>query len=131
VPDYAALLADAQARAEKLRVELAATEREIMLLEELALHNSHSEGTLSDMQAENSHSLGVRIAEGRKGQSASRKAQIAANLTDKEVATLTGYNRTTVCKWHNGTIKVPEEAQKLLAKRGISRAVWNTKKHPP
>lgn len=76
------------------------------------------------MQAEISHSLGVRIAAGRDGQSASRKAQIAADLTDREVADLTGCHRTTVCKWHAGTMKIPEKAQKLLAKRGIPANVW-------
>jgi transcriptional regulator with XRE-family HTH domain len=77
------------------------------------------------MQAESAQSpIGVRIAAGRAGQSTSRKAQIEAKLTDAAVAKLTGYNRSTVCKWHNGSMKVPPEAQKLLAKRGIPATSW-------
>lgn len=76
------------------------------------------------MQTESAQSLGVRIAAGRKGQSKSRKAQIAANLTDKQVEDLTGYNRSTVCKWHAGSMKVPEAARKLLAKHGIPETSW-------
>lgn len=96
------------------------------VVEEERLHDSHSERTLSDMQADSAQSqLGVRIAAGRAGQSASRKAQIAAGLRDEDVAELTGYNRSTVCKWHNGSMKVPEEARKLLAKRGIPAGSWS------
>jgi len=124
------MLANARARAERLRGELATAEREVLLFEELEklhLTESHSERTISSMQAESSHSIGVRIANGRRGQSESRKAQIAANLTDKEVSTLTGYSRTTVCKWHNGTMRIPEEAQKLLAKHGVPRVSWSNR----
>jgi hypothetical protein len=95
--------------------------------EEHRLQGSHSDSTLSPMQAESSHSLGVRIAGGRSGQSDSRKAQIAANLTDKQVSELTGYDRTTVCKWHNGSIRVPEKARKLLAKHGIPASSWSNR----
>jgi len=77
------------------------------------------------MQGESAQSLGVRIAAGRNGQSASRKAQIAAGLRDEDVAELTGYNRSTVCKWHNGSMKVPEDARKQLAKRGIPSGSWS------
>ena len=91
------------------------------------LHDSHSGRTLPFVQEESSHSIGVRIAAGRGHQSKSRQAQIAAGLTDKVVADLTGYSRTAVCKWHNGTMKIPEEAQKLLAKRGIPRASWSNR----
>jgi predicted TIM-barrel enzyme len=124
-------------RREKLAAELAAEDAAVAALlaaqaaligaavEEERLHGSHSERTISGMQVETSHSLGVRIAGGRAGQSASRKAQIAANLTDKQVAELTGYERSTVCKWHNGTVRVPEDARKLLAKRGIPASSWS------
>src|SRR4029079_4921558 len=78
VPDYKSLLADAQSRAERLRVELAATEREIMLLEELALHGSEDRNILGNMQEQ---SLGIRIAAGRKKQGPLRQAPIAMGQT--------------------------------------------------
>lgn len=131
---YAADIARAQLARDRAAAKLAAADAELQALIGLmreqreavieALHDSHSDGTISPMQANSEHSLGVRIAGGRADQSASRKAQIAANLTDKEVADLTGYNRSTVCKWHNGSMKVPEEARKLLAKRGIPASSW-------
>lgn len=122
----ARLLANAEARVERLRGEIATAMKERALFAELlALHESHSERTLSPMQAESAHSLGVRIAAGRAGQSESRKAQIVVGLTDKDVAELTGYSRSTVCKWHSGTIKVPDDAQRLLAKRGIPVLAWS------
>jgi hypothetical protein len=89
------------------------------------LYDSQSTVTISPMQPPSAQSIGVRIAAGRNGQSASRKAQIAAGLRDEDVADLTGYNRSTVCKWHNGSMKVPEDARKLLAKRGIPAGSWS------
>lgn len=88
------------------------------------LTDSQSTSTISLMQGQSEQSLGVRIAAGRKNQSESRKAQIAAGLTDEEVAALTDYNRSTVCKWHNGSMKVPEDVRKLLAKHGIPGNSW-------
>lgn len=126
--EIAAAQRERDAAERKLRILLEAQRAlldETIAAETERLHSSHSDGTISEMQAETAHSLGVRIAEGRKRQSKSRKAQLAANLTDKEVAELTGYNRSTVCKWHNGTIKVPDAAQEILAKRGIPRASWS------
>lgn len=104
-------------------IEAARALREEMI-EKHRLQDAHSDVTIPGMQAESAQSLGVRIAAGRKNQSESRKAQIAAGLTDEEVATLTDYNRSTVCKWHNGSMKVPEDARKLLAKHGIPGSSW-------
>lgn len=94
-------------------------------IEKHRLQDAHSDVTIPNMQAESAQSIGVRIAAGRGHQSDSRKAQIKAGLTDSDVAKLTGYNRSTVCKWHAGTMKVPEEARKLLAKRGIAAGSWS------
>ena len=124
VPDYKALLADAQSRAGRLRVELAATEREIMLLEELALHGSEDRNILGNMQEQ---SLGIRIAAGRKKQGPSRKAQIAMGKTDQQIADMLKVPRLTVCKWHLGMTAIPAAmADKLasLKPRGIPRSSW-------
>lgn len=95
------------------------------LEEEHRLTGAHSDSTILPMQQESAQSLGVRIAAGRGHQSKSRKAQIAAGLTDADVAKLTDYNRSTVCKWHAGSMKVPETARKLLAKHGIPETSWS------
>lgn len=124
MPDYAALLKDAQARAEKLRSELAATEREIALLEELALHVPEDRNILRNMQEQ---SIGVRIAAGRKKQGPSRKAQIAMGKTDQQIADMLKVPRLTVCKWHLGLTAIPAAmADKLAAlkPRGIPRTSW-------
>jgi DNA-binding transcriptional regulator YiaG len=94
------------------------------------LHEEHSEGTISLMQEHSSPSLGVRIASGRDGITTSRKAQLAANLTDKQVAKLLGVGRSTVCKWHLGTLQIPESARSALEKRGIPGRVWRKKVGP-
>ena len=110
---------------ERLRAELATALREVALFEELIhLHSEHSEHIVGEMQANSEHSLGVRIAAGRDGQTASRKAQIAVGLTDAEVAKLLKVSRSTVCKWHLGTLRIPERAQAFLEKRGIPRTHW-------
>jgi len=92
--------------------------------EESHLTRSHSDRTISPMQE---HSLGVRIAAGRSGQTESRKAQIRLGLTDGEVAEMLGVKRSTVCKWHLGSTRIPDEARKTLAKRGIPANSWGKK----
>jgi plasmid maintenance system antidote protein VapI len=71
------------------------------------------------------HSLGVRIAAGRKGQTASRKAQVAAGLTDKKVAEMLDVPRSTVCKWHLGQTRIPASSADRLARKGIPRSSWS------
>jgi DNA-binding transcriptional regulator YiaG len=86
------------------------------------LHEEHSARKIEGMQE---HSLGVRIAAGRKGQTASRQAQVAAGLTDQKVADMLKVPRSTVCKWHLGQTRIPAAFADRLVKRGIPRTSWS------
>jgi DNA-binding transcriptional regulator YiaG len=94
------------------------------------LHAEHSDVTISPMQEHSSQSRGVRIASGRDGITESRKAQLAINLTDRQVAKLMKVSRSTVCKWHLGSLQIPDAARDALEKRGIPGRVWGRKGRP-
>jgi transcriptional regulator with XRE-family HTH domain len=68
--------------------------------------------------------LGVRIAAGRKDQTASRKAQIALGLTDAEVAKTCGVARGTVSRWHTGSLRIPARYRVALEALGIPSIAW-------
>ena len=131
VPDYKALLADAQARAEKLRVELAATEREIMLLEELVLHDSNSTNIVPNMQPRTSEKPA------RRGRPLETKHPFPRKLTQlKPPMTVTawaerhGYDRARVKSWYaegDGGRSIPRDIAESIEKElGIpaTRSTW-------
>lgn len=122
--EIAAVRARIAADGRKLALLLEAQRLLIEAVGEEVLHAEQSRNIIPEMQADNVISRGVAIAAGRGGQTASRMAQIAANLTDKQVAALLKVSRSTVCKWHLGTLRIPERAQAALEKRGIGRAAW-------
>lgn len=68
--------------------------------------------------------LGVRIAAGRKDQTASRKAQIALGLTDADIAKTCGISRGTVSRWHRGTLRIPARHRVALEALGIPSIAW-------
>jgi hypothetical protein len=121
-------LAAAEARAERLRLELATALKEAELFRQiLGLHQDENRSNIgSNMQAETTgKSRRTRISAGRaEKDTPSRQAAVAADLTDLMIAEITGAGRSTVQAWHSGARAVPRRHAEKLAKRGIPVDCW-------
>lgn len=122
------LKALALARIERWQREIAIAERECALYDELLrLHDGDNRSNIgSNMQLETEgKTRSTKISASRSRiESKSRAAAVAADLSDGEIATLTGASRQAVQKWHTGKLSIPKRHAKKLADRGIPLESW-------
>lgn len=122
------LKANAEARAERLRTELATALKEIALFGELlALHSADDRSNIgSNMQGQTEATTRrARISAGRSTiKSESRDAAASADLTDGDIAKIAGASRQAVQKWHTGKLAIPKRHAEKLVKRGIPLEAW-------
>lgn len=70
-------------------------------------------------------SRAAKISAGRSTiESDSRKAAEKADLTDGQIAEITGASRQAVQKWHTGLMAIPKRHAAKLVSRGIPLAAW-------
>lgn len=123
------MLAAAEARVERLRGELATAIKEAALFREiLALQDEGNRSNISgNMQAiTTGKSRATKISAAKGADTKSRRAAIAADLTDGEIAVITGASRQAVQKWHAGLLAIPRRhADRLAARHGISVDSWS------
>ncbi len=107
--------------------EIDIARREILLYDELLrLHHEQDRSNIdSNMQMETAgKSRSTKISAGRaRIDSKSRTAAVAANLSDGDIAEITGASRQAVQKWHTGKMAIPKRHAKKLADR-IPPATW-------
>lgn len=124
----ARLLANAEARIERLRGELATAEKEAELFRQILQLQTEADGSNidSNMQTESAaKGRRARISAGRATiKSASRDAAGKAGLSDLMIADLLGASRQAVQKWHTGKLAIPRRHADKLEKRGIPAESW-------
>ena len=101
--------------------EIDIARREIALYDELLrLHHEQDRSNLSsNMQASTEgKSRATKISAGRaRIESKSRDAAVKADLSDGDIAEITGASRQAVQKWHTGKMAIPKRHAKKLADR--------------
>jgi DNA-binding transcriptional regulator YiaG len=108
--------------------EVRIARREIALYDELLrLHGEANRSNIdSNMQLETAgKSRSTKISAGRSRiESASRTAAVALDLSDGDIAEITGASRQAVQKWHTGKMAIPKRHAAKLVSRGIPLDSW-------